>query len=75
VSDKTPNEDNLKKLEEMKQTIFNHPGVKQARERYLDEVTSHLNEVLKLHFDENENKDKFNKIIKEMRAFIEKKHL
>jgi hypothetical protein len=74
VSDKTPNEKNLDKLEEIKQTIFKHPGVVQARERYLDEVTSHLNEVLKLHFDEQENQEKFGKIAKEMRAFIEKKH-
>ena len=74
MSEQTPNE-NIKKLEEVKKTILNHPGVVQARENYLDEVTSHLTEVLKLHFDEKEHQEKFGKITKEMRSFIEKKHM
>lgn len=75
MEEQTQHEQSLKALEEVKQKILNHPGVKQAREQYLDKVIAHLNEVLKLHFDEQDNQEKFDKIAKEMRVFIEKMHL
>lgn len=74
MEENTQNTDQMKALEEVKQKILKHPGVQQAREQYIIKVTTRLEEVLKLHFDEQENREKFNKITKEIRAYIEELH-
>jgi hypothetical protein len=61
-----------KKLEDLKTSLLNNPAIKEAKKLHLSIVEEKLNNILSLYLDEENEKEKIEKILKSfMKSYSE----